>query len=183
MNTFKQFAEGTIKASPILTEAEIEAFIASGDTDPLYRYAYRIAGFVCIYCRTRAPIGVDDTDWQDAVQECMTRFPSILKTYKKSEAPFLRYMTRAFQSIIIKYLWSVVKGGTGSGETEAQASGYLDRSYGDWGLLDNDGFLIARQSTAFGTRDPIIELMAEEAVIAALRYAEEHPKRGPKREW
>jgi hypothetical protein len=205
MNTFKQFANQTIKASPILTEEEIEALLQENNIEPLFKYAYRIAGFVSVYVRRKAPARVDETDWQDAVQECMVKFPEILKSYSKTEAPFLRYMSRAFQTIIREYLWTTVKGGTGKASTGAQTIEHLDHVVGEWGTFDlpldclhgemliHDDSGSAQnaehtvtfsipQSAGFTTRDPLVELMAEEAIYRALRYAARHPKPGPK-EW
>jgi hypothetical protein len=196
MDTFKQFANSTIKASPILTEAEIELLLLASNHDALYRYAYRIAGFVTVYARQNAPAGIDDTDWQDAVQECMVRFPGILATYRRTDAPFLRYMSRTFQNVIKRYLWDVIKGGTGSSNTIADPTTYLDHLTGEWGSFsplpgagtqegqsedsDMPFSLNVPESTGFGTRDPLVELMADEAMERAMRYAKRHPKTGPK---
>lgn len=196
MDTFKQFANSTIKASPILSEVEINQLLQDSNTEPLYRYAYRIAGFVTVYARQNAPRGIDDTDWQDAVQECMIRFPGILATYRRTDAPFLRYMSRTFQNVIKRYLWDVIKGGTGSSNTVAEPVYYLEQVMGEWGSfegltssgtqevqtegVDEPYILHVPESSGFGTRDPLLELMAEEAMIRAMRYSARHPKPGPK---
>jgi hypothetical protein len=198
MNTFKQFANSTIKASPILTEEEIELLLRENNLDPLYRYAYRIAGFVTVYMRRKGP-QLDDGDWQDAAQECMIEFPSILEQYRASDAPFLRYMSRAFQNTIRRYAWGSANGGTGSFDTDAELVVYLTHGGGDWGTLvepltapsgvtvfedeeNNEHMLTVQESTGFTMRDSLVELMAEEAMERALRHAKRHPKPGP-REW
>lgn len=185
MDTFKQFANSTIKASPILSEAEIEQLLVCNNHEPLYRYAYRIAGFVTVFARQNAPVGIDDTDWQDAVQECMIRFPGILNTYKRTDAPFLRYMSRTFQNVIKRYLWDVVKGGTGSSNTVSVAAIGLDFLDGEWGLNtpateDEESGISPIESVGFTTRDPLTELIAEESMIRAMKYSTRHPKPGPK---
>lgn len=175
MNTFKQFANDTIKASPILTEEEIAALLASNNHEPLWRYAYRIAGFVAVYVRQKAPKDIDDDAWKDAVQECMSQFPSILERYTKTDAPFLSYMSRRFQTTMQRYLWDMHKGGVGGGRGAATKPIAVDT------LNPTDAALFASlESTAFGTRDPLVELMAEEAMMAALKYAKKFPRPGPK---
>jgi hypothetical protein len=182
VNTFKQFAESTIKASPILTEGEIEQLLLDDNTEPLWRYAYRIAGFVAVYVRRKAPAGLDDDDWSDAVQECMAQFPIILERYTKTEAPFLKYMASRFQTIMQRYVWQLVKGGTGGSRSGAQGVESINPEVRAVGEEEVTTVLENVESTAFTTRDPLVELMAEEAIYHALRYAARHPKPGP-REW
>jgi hypothetical protein len=173
MDTFEQFADMTIAASPILTEAEIEYALANKDTDTLFRYAYRIAAFITVYCRTKVPTQTDDGDWQDAVQECMVSFPTLLERYNSTKAPFLKYMSHSFQFIIRRYLWTLANGGTGSADTSAipvVAFTYdaTEDRVDDWidDIILSDSYL---ESTAFSTRDPLVELLAAESVQEALK--------------
>ena len=170
MKSFEDFANSTIKASAILTEDEIEALTASGnaeDSRKLWLYAYRIASFVTVYARQKLPTGFDELDWQDAVQECMIQYPKVLANYDKRQAPFLRYMSSAFQFIIRRYMWGLNKGGMGSADSAAMAPLSFEET------RDNaaNAFAADAHTEAFGTRDPLIEAMAEDDVKAALLAA------------
>jgi hypothetical protein len=171
MKSFEDFANSTIQASAILTEDEIEALTASGnaeDSRKLWLYAYRIASFVTVYARQKLPTNFDELDWQDAVQECMIQYPTVLANYDKRQAPFLRYMSSAFQFIIRRYMWGLNKGGMGSADTAAMAPlSFEDTRDNAAQVFDN----MVGHTEAFGTRDPLIEAMAEDDVKAALLAA------------
>jgi DNA-directed RNA polymerase specialized sigma24 family protein len=176
MDTFKQFLESTADASGMLSEESVQALIARNTEDAfdeLYAFAYRIAGLVSIYARKTAPDGLDDGDWQDAVQECMVAFPSILERYSATDAPFLKYVSRAFQNVIKDYLWSLAKGGTGTARSGAQTT----ESETNDDEQEEDIFGDDLESYSHVTRDPLDELLAEEAMHDAIVYASFHRKR------
>lgn len=185
MDNFEDFANMTIAASPILTDVEIDRALYAKDTERLFKYAYRIAAFVTVYCRAKAPSQTDDTDWQDAVQECMAQFPALLERYDVSKAPFLKYMSQNFQFIIRRYLWTLANGGTGSSDTDAQpplSMDALDSTYYDSDAEIEEVYENVPESTAFGTRDPLIELLAAESVKEALLLIASMPnprRKGP----
>ena len=187
MDTFKQFLKSTKGASAILPEDAIAALIAADDTKALWAYAYRLAGAVAAYMRARYPESVDDTDWQDAVQDCAATFPSILAQFKRAGAKnFNAYMARAFQNSIIDSLKINSLGGTGSARTIAQSVvSYGDRDGGASNdgenmddMFDQYGPNYDAESTAFGTRDPLVELLAEETATLAVKHRTKHPKAG-----
>ena len=184
MKSFEDFANSTIQASAILTEDEIEALTASGnaeDSRKLWLYAYRIASFVTVYARQKLPASFDELDWQDAVQECMIQYPTVLASYDKGQAPFLRYMSSAFQFIIRRYMWGLNKGGMGSADSAAMAplsfEETRDNAANAFAADAHDAMAdqvfdnMVGHTESFGTRDPLIEAMAEDDVKAALLAA------------
>lgn len=174
MNTFEDFANTTIKASKIIKQDEAEALLAANNVKALWEYAYRVASLVVVYCKPRLPKQVDETDYQDAVQDAMTAFPEWLEGYDASKAPFLRYISYKCQNHIVRYLWTVVNGGTGSYDSWAQPTVQFDSIEEDSNLIDEDIGEMAQESEsiAFGTRDPMVEAMAEETAKRAFKYAE-----------
>ncbi len=174
METFEQFANSTIKASEIITDEEIQRCLKDGDTDKLWNYAYRIAGFVTIYCRSKAPIDTDEGDYQDAVQHCMTAFPKLLELYEPPRMPYLKYFSQHFQRIIVRYLNTLANGGMGSYDTDAEQVRVVEWLERD----DEESYseIDSVESTAFGTRDPMVEMMAQQDAEYAIAYAREWGK-------
>jgi len=186
MDTFKQFLEETEKASGVLTEIQVQTLLEAVGEQPyktLYGYAYRIAGLVAVYVRSKTALdGLDEGDWQDAVQECMVQFPTVLDRYSKSDAPFLKYVARSFQNILKDYVWTLSKGGTGTAASAAeQTSSYEDAAVSN--DMDEEDSSYSLESTSHSTRDPMQEMISEETVRElVIRAAFKRTKRGPRPE-
>jgi hypothetical protein len=174
MDTFEDFANSTIKASAILTEEEIQKCLKDKDTKRLWEYAYRIAGFVTVYVRGKIPVDTDEGDLQDAVQQCMVAFPDLLQRYEPPKMPYLRYFSQHFQRIIVRYLNTLANGGMGSYDTDAEQVRHVEWAEvtDEEAIQEIDGV----ESVAFGTRDPMKELMAQQDAEYAVAYAREWGK-------
>lgn len=195
MTTFKQFIKINTKHSSILSDAVIAAHLALRSSDEshkvLYAYAYRLAGAVGTYMRAKRDETMDDTDWQDAVQDCAMQYPQLLASFKRKtptdtddaalREAFDAYLCRAFQRIIWHSIWGNIRGGTGGPRSKAYPIESLEGPEDTEFNADPD--YIEAESTAFGTRDPMVEAIAEQEATNAVTHRLNNPKKGRTWEW
>jgi hypothetical protein len=144
---------------------------------PVMLYAYRIAAYAAQDVRTsgRAPTVCDDTDYIDAVQECIPHVPQMVQAWSKNpKHKFASYVNAACKIIVLNYLWEQAKGGTdyatGKGPTveqwpEPRADELSENDFGD----DADPSELPYDFAPQGYRDPLDELIAAEDEDRALR--------------
>jgi hypothetical protein len=178
--TFDSFARELIDASSILPDDAIAGYHARGKIQPIMLFVYRIAAYTTQELRNtgKTPETTDDTDYIDAVQECILHAPQLVNSWLKHPShKFSTYVNAACKNIVKDYLWGLAKGGTGSNNS---AAGTVDQ------LPDIDPHVVDELSDDFepsgdyahgfaydpspqGYRDPMEELIAAEEEDAALR--------------
>ena len=175
MNEFKDFAESTIDNCPILTNQQIVDHVTAGDLKPVLLHCYRLASFLTTTIRSSVPEGIDDGDWQDAVQECMALSPRIIELWKL-DVKFNSYVGGAYKRIMRDYLWSVAKGGMDYSRGSAQVTVQLfeagtedtplSEGTDEYAMKNFDVF--TADDPGFGLRDPLDEAIAEQEATRAL---------------
>jgi len=171
--TFENYAKELTDASSILPDDAIMGFLAQNKLQPIMLYTYRIAAYAAQDIRTsgKAPSVVDDSDYIDAVQECITHVPQIVQSWSNNpKHKFSAYINRACKIIALNYLWEQAKGGTdyatGKGPTVEQLPEVAEE-------VDDDEFYLDQEPSydfpPQGFRDPMEELIAAEDEDRALR--------------
>jgi DNA-directed RNA polymerase specialized sigma24 family protein len=172
--SFDDFAKQLTDASEILSDADVTALILGNKMQPVMLYAYRIAAYCASELRRsgKLPDNVDDTDYIDAVQECIIHVPALVRTWKPTHK-FSTYVNRAFKNVISNYLWTQSKGGLGDYRVEANVDQFPDANDFDGEAEDDeysgDSAEFAYDQAPQGYRDPMEELIAAEEEDRALR--------------
>lgn len=111
MPQFSKFVDNIRNKCRILDNAAITAYKAAGEVNPIMEHSYRLAAYIAYTVAERSPTEhLDDTDWQDAVNECMLHVPRIIMTWNNT-ASFNGYAGNAFKTIILQHVWKTTKGG------------------------------------------------------------------------
>lgn len=166
--TFEAYAQSLTEASSILPDDAIAGYIMQDKMQPVMLYCYRIAAFVARDLKNggKMPAATDDTDYIDAVQECVLHVQGMVRNWsKKPTHRFATYVNRACTNIITNYLWTLAKGGMGSGRSAAPIVEQFPEPNPDSeedGEYSLDSAEFAYDNPPFGYRDPMIEAMALE---------------------
>jgi hypothetical protein len=179
---FEDYAKSIVDSSSILPDDAIMGFVAMRKVQPVMLYAYRIAAYAAQDVRTsgRAPTVCDDTDYIDAVQECIPHVPQMVQAWSKNpKHKFASYVNAACKIIVLNYLWEQAKGGTdyatGKGPTVEQwpetDQHSTDTMNDDFYIEDGAGWDadLPYPFAPQGFRDPMEELIAAEDEDRALR--------------
>jgi hypothetical protein len=171
--TFEDYAKSITDVSSILPDDAIAGYLAQDKMQPIMLYAYRIAAYVAQELRTsgKMPSNIDDTDYIDAVQECIPHVPQLVRSWSKNPShKFSTYVNRAFSNIISHYLWTLSKGGLGDWHSDApQIEQLPEPEADDEGNFEADAAEFAYPEPPQGFRDPMEELIAAQEEDRALR--------------
>src|SRR5271166_150906 len=174
--SFESFARELTDASSILPDDAIAGYIMQNKMQPIMLYCYRIAAYAAQDIRSthKAPEATDDTDYIDAVQECILHTPSFVRNWSKNpKHKFSTYVNVACKNIIKDYLWTLARGGTGTNNTFAatveQLPDVLQEDLVGEYENDFDDADIAYEYPPQGYRDPLEELIAAEDEDRAMR--------------
>lgn len=163
--TFEKFAKSLTDA-PLLEDAQVSEYIAAGKMQPVMLYCYRIAAYAAQELRTsgKMPEATDDTDYIDAVQECIPHVPGLVASWsKKKTHKFSTYVNAALRNVISHYLWELAKGGMGAWHSDAPQIEQFPEEIQEDDELDNEtyyGDSVIYTDPPFGFRDPITEASA-----------------------
>jgi len=173
--SFESFARELTDASSILPDDAIAGYIMQNKMQPIMLYCYRIAAYAAQDIRSthKAPEATDDTDYIDAVQECILHTPSFVRNWSKNpKHKFSTYVNVACKNIIKDYLWTLAKGGTGTNDSYADQVDQWPEQRDDElseNDYDEDPSEVAYPVAPQGYRDPLEELIAAEDEDRAMR--------------
>ena len=173
--SFESFARELTDASSILPDDAIAGYIMQNKMQPIMLYCYRIAAYAAQDIRSthKAPEATDDTDYIDAVQECILHTPSFVRNWSKNpKHKFSTYVNVACKNIIKDYLWTLAKGGTGTNDSYADQVDQWPEQRADElpeNDYDDDPSEVAYEYPPQGYRDPLEELIAAEDEDRAMR--------------
>jgi hypothetical protein len=169
---FEDYAKELTDASSILPDDAILGYLAQGKMQPIMLYVYRIAAYAAQEIRTsgKAPSVVDDSDYIDAVQECIPHVPQLIVAWSKNpKHKFSSYVNRACKTIVLNYLWEQAKGGTDYGRGTGPIVEQMPEPTEE---VEDEFYFDQEPSYDFppqGYRDPLEELIAAEDEDRALR--------------
>jgi len=177
--TFDDYVKECIATSENVRKEDIGRVLRKRDKTIAYLYCRRIAAYVAVSMREsgRCP-PTDDTDWIDAIQQCMLAVPELAKGWTEDRGAFTTYASAAFRNVIWRYTWTLAKGGTGT----ADSGGHIPleippgMEYGDSlneDMSDAGGYNAAAFVDGLyvgqGLRDPAIEAEAEQEAELAIK--------------